>query len=89
MLAGSTKGLDLLVTDVIMPKLGGRELAGKLESSHPELRVLFISGYTENAAIQLGTLSVGSNHLAKPFSPDTLARKVSEILLPKTMSAPI
>ncbi len=48
--------------------------------------MLFISGYTENAAIQLGTLAAGSNHLAKPFSPGTLARKVSEILAPKTMT---
>jgi CheY-like chemotaxis protein len=75
------------VTDVIMPKMGGRELAESLLPSHPDLKVLFISGYTENAAIQLGTLVPGSNHLAKPFSPDTLARKVSEILSPKTMTA--
>jgi CheY-like chemotaxis protein len=86
-LAAATPGINLLVTDVIMPKMGGRELAAKLLPSHPDLKVLFISGYTENAAIQLGTLAVGSNHLAKPFSPDTLARKVSEILAPKTMTA--
>jgi two-component system, cell cycle sensor histidine kinase and response regulator CckA len=87
LLADSTSGLDLLVTDVIMPKMGGRELATKLAVSHPHLKILFISGYTENAAIQLGTMSAGSNHLPKPFSPDTLARKVSEILSPKTMTA--
>jgi CheY-like chemotaxis protein len=87
LLAGSTADLELLVTDVIMPKMGGRELAARLASSHPDLKILFISGYTENAAIQLGTLSAGSNHLAKPFSPDTLARKVSELLCPKTMTA--
>ena len=86
-MARSTPGIDLLVTDVIMPKMGGRELAKKLLPSHPDLKVLFISGYTENAAIQLGTLVAGSNHLAKPFSPDTLARKVSAILAPKTMTA--
>ncbi len=86
-LASGTPGINLLVTDVIMPKMGGRELAEKLTPTHPELKVLFISGYTENAAIQLGTLAAGSNHLAKPFSPDTLARKVSEILSMKTMTA--
>ena len=86
-LAASTPGIDLLVTDVIMPKMGGRELAENLAHSHPKLKVLFISGYTESAAVQLGTLAAGSNHLAKPFSPDTLARKVSEILLMKTMTA--
>jgi CheY-like chemotaxis protein len=86
-LAQDTPALDLLVTDVIMPKMGGRELAAKLASSRPNLKVLFMSGYTESAAIQLGTLSVGSNHLAKPFSPDTLARRVGEILSPKTMTA--
>ncbi len=86
-LAAKLPGLDLLVTDVIMPKMGGRELAGKLAASHPSMKVLFISGYTENAAIQLGSLSAGSIHLAKPFSPDTLARKVSEVLSPKTMTA--
>jgi two-component system cell cycle sensor histidine kinase/response regulator CckA len=86
-LAETFPELDLLVTDVIMPKMGGRELAAKLVKSHPRLKVLFISGYTENAAIQLGGFSAGSNHLAKPFSPDTLARKVSQILSPKTMTA--
>jgi two-component system, cell cycle sensor histidine kinase and response regulator CckA len=86
-LAETTPDIDLLVTDVIMPKLGGRALAEKLARSFPDLKVLFISGYTENAAIQLGTMTAGSNHLAKPFSPDRLARRVSEILSPRTMSA--
>jgi two-component system, cell cycle sensor histidine kinase and response regulator CckA len=79
--------VNLLVTDVIMPKMGGRELAAKLAPAHPDMKVLFISGYTENAVIQLGNVSAGSNHLAKPFSPDALARKVSEILTVKTMTA--
>jgi CheY-like chemotaxis protein len=87
LLASTTPDLDLLVTDVIMPKMGGQELATRLIPSHPHIKVLFISGYTENAAMQLGALSPGSVHLAKPFSPGALARKVSEILAAKTMTA--
>jgi PAS domain S-box-containing protein len=86
-LVSSSPELDLLVTDVIMPKLGGRELAAILGPLYPKLKVLFISGYTENAVIQLGNHAPGLNHLAKPFSPDALARKVSDILSPKTMTA--
>jgi two-component system cell cycle sensor histidine kinase/response regulator CckA len=79
--------IDLLVTDVIMPKMGGPELAQKLSERHPDMRVLFISGYTENAAIHKGMIEAGVQHLAKPFTPDALARKVSETLAPRTMSA--
>jgi two-component system, cell cycle sensor histidine kinase and response regulator CckA len=79
--------IDLLVTDVIMPKMGGKELALTLTEKHPGLKILFISGYTENAAIQIASLSPGVQHLAKPFSPDSLARKVNQILGQKTMTA--
>ena len=75
--------IDLLVTDVIMPKMGGSELAERLCPECPEMRVLFISGYTENAAIHKGVMTPGLHHLDKPFSPDALARKVSDVLLPR------
>jgi two-component system cell cycle sensor histidine kinase/response regulator CckA len=87
-LAAGLSHIDLLVTDVIMPKMGGRELAIALSQRHRALKVLFISGYTENATIQIASLMRGGiHHLAKPFSPDALARKVKEILAPKTMTA--
>jgi two-component system cell cycle sensor histidine kinase/response regulator CckA len=81
-LALESPDIDLLVTDVIMPRMGGRELAAALALTHPKLKFLFISGYTENVVVQLGNLAPGINHLAKPFSPGALARKVGEILSP-------
>jgi two-component system, cell cycle sensor histidine kinase and response regulator CckA len=86
-LATTISRIDLLVTDVIMPKMGGRELAIILTGEHPGMKVLFISGYTENAAIQVASLSPGIHHLAKPFSPDALAQKVNQLLVQKTMTA--
>jgi two-component system cell cycle sensor histidine kinase/response regulator CckA len=79
--------IDLLVTDVIMPKMGGPELAQKLCARNPDMRVLFISGYTDNASIHKGIWEAGMHHLAKPFTPDALARKVSEVLEPRVMNA--
>lgn len=86
-LATTISRIDLLVTDVIMPKMGGRELAIILTAEHPGMKVLFISGYTENATIQVASLAPGIHHLAKPFSPDALGQKVNELLVPKTMTA--
>jgi two-component system cell cycle sensor histidine kinase/response regulator CckA len=86
-LAGELRRIDLLVTDVIMPKMGGRELATSLSTQHPRMKILFISGYTENATIQVANLSPGIHHLAKPFSPDALGLKVSQLLAQKTMTA--
>ncbi len=72
--------LDLLITDVVMPRLGGKELAEQLKIMYPTLKVLFISGYTGNTVIHQQGLGPGMAFLQKPFSPGTLARKVREIL---------
>ena len=72
--------LDLLVTDVVMPGLSGRELAEQLKGKYPRLRVLFTSGYTDDAIIRQGILETGTTFLQKPFTPETLSRRVRGIL---------
>ncbi len=72
--------LDLLITDVIMPKMGGPELVNQLVPLHPAMRVLYISGYTENSIIASTSLRGGLAYLPKPFAPNLLARKVDEVL---------
>jgi PAS domain S-box-containing protein len=72
--------IDLLITDVVMPRVGGRELAAQLSSDRPDLNVLYMSGYTEEAVSNHGILDPGSAFLEKPFSPDVLARKVRSVL---------
>ena len=69
-----------MVTDLVMPQMGGRELAQKVVPDHPDLRVLFLSGYTDSAALHQGLLDPGSFFLQKPFTPDGLAIKVREAL---------
>jgi PAS domain S-box-containing protein len=72
--------IHLLVTDVIMPEIGGRQLADRLLELHPGLRVLFVSGYTDDAIIRHGILEPGIAFLQKPFTPESLAAKVREVL---------
>jgi PAS domain S-box-containing protein len=72
--------IHLLITDVIMPEMGGRELSDRLSQLHPEMKVLYMSGYTDNAIVHQGVLNEGANFIQKPFSPDALARKVREVL---------
>jgi PAS domain S-box-containing protein len=79
LMASHTIGLDLLVTDLVMPRMGGRQLAAKFRESSPELRILFLSGYTEDVPLahELGP-RVG--FLQKPFAPAALANKVRALL---------
>ncbi len=72
--------IHLLITDVVMPGAGGRAVAEQMTMSDPMMRVLFVSGYTDDAVIRHGVLSEGVNFLQKPFSPVTLAFKVREVL---------
>ncbi len=72
--------IDLLFSDVIMPGMNGAELAREAARLRPELRVLFMSGYTDDVIVHHGVLEKGTSFLQKPFSPESLARKLREVL---------
>ena len=79
--AAAHKGtIDLLVTDMVMPHLGGRQVADKLRAERPGLRVLYLSGYTDTAAARQGLMEPGAAFLQKPFATDSLVRRVREVL---------
>jgi nitrogen-specific signal transduction histidine kinase len=72
--------ISLLITDVIMPEMNGKELANSLKSLYPHIRCLFMSGYTADAIAQHGVLEEGVNFIQKPFSLPALAAKVRDVL---------
>jgi len=71
--------VHLVVTDVVMPEMSGRQLADSLQERRPTLKVLFVSGYTDDAITRHGILEPGIAFLQKPFTPESLARKVREV----------
>ena len=80
---GFKEHIDILITDVMMPGIGGRELAKKLLLLRPDISVLYLSGYTEDAVVTPGALGPGTAFLQKPFTLQNLAKKVREVLRSK------
>ena len=72
--------IDLIITDVVMPGMSGRELADQLVAKRPEIKVLYLSGYTEDTIVSEGTIESGKAFLQKPFTLHSLSRKVREVL---------
>lgn len=72
--------IDMLFTDIVMPGINGRELADRARETHPDLKILYTTGYTRNAIVHNGMLDPGLSFLAKPFTLDQLAMKVRQVL---------
>jgi CheY-like chemotaxis protein len=81
---GRTPEIALLLTDVVMPIMNGRELAEAAASIRPGIKVLFATGYTQNAIVHNGIVDAGVELIVEPFSLETLAVKVDRVLRPGT-----
>jgi PAS domain S-box-containing protein len=76
--------IHVLVTDVVMPKMGGKSLAERLTPRHPRMKVLYLSGYAEATIVRRGHLDAGAKLLQKPFAPETLVNRIHELLADAT-----
>ncbi len=79
-LAAEPTSIDLVVTDVVMPEMGGRDLIERLRVDQPDLPVLYVSGYTANAIVHEGVLEDGVEFLGKPYTPQQLLRMIRQVL---------
>ena len=87
--AGQHHGrIDLLVTDVVMPRMGGRKVAEHLVTVHPDVKVLYVSGYTDDTVVRHGILEGQVAFLQKPFSPASLVLTVRKVLDKKSEGKP-
>jgi FixJ family two-component response regulator len=72
--------IDLLLTDVVMPQMSGRDIAASLQPLCPHMRILFMSGYADHAIVEHGILEPGINFIQKPFNPDGLLEAIRQVL---------
>ena len=79
--------IDLMITDVVMPHMGGARLAGQLAIARPDMKVLFVSGYAESTVQRHGSIDITTNFMQKPFTLRMLSRKVREVLQPHVAAA--
>jgi YesN/AraC family two-component response regulator len=68
------------MTDVVMPQMGGRELAEKLKLKFPNLKILYTSGYTDDAVMRHGVIEANTNFMQKPYTPEAITNKIRQIL---------
>jgi PAS domain S-box-containing protein len=88
LLQGSDRPVDLVITDVIMPKMGGKDLSDWLLANRPEVKVIFVSGYVDNDLLREQRFERGETYLQKPFTPEALLRTVRKVFDPAGEEAP-